>query len=116
MAVVFLGAMSMLPGCAAAPDTDPDLTPIYTPRGEARSLATDSPAVAAGHATAPRDELPWYYDRNDRGTTLITGYQTPTRLGATTRTHDHLHASPHGRVHDHYSQRTFRYKSVEGIR
>jgi len=118
MAVVFFGALSMLPGCASAPEpTDPDLRPIYTAAGEARSLATDSPALAAMPGPDPRDgQRPWYYARKDRGTTLITGYQRPAVLGAYTRTHDHLHTSSRGNVHDHYSQHTYRYEAVEGAR
>jgi len=118
MAIVFLGAMSVLPGCASAPaPPDPGLRPIYTAAGEARSLATDSPALAARPGPATRDgRRPWYYDRKDRGTTLVTGYQSPAVLGAVTRTHDHLHTSSRGNVHDHYSQHTFRYEAVEGAR
>jgi len=111
MAIVFLGAMSMLPGCAAAPATpDPDLRPIYTAAGEARSLVTDSPAMAATPGPDTRD------GRRDRGRTLVTGYKSPAVLSAVTRTHDHLHASSDGSVHDHFSQRTFRFEAIEGSR
>lgn len=118
MAIVFLGAMSMLPGCAAAPaPPDPDLRPIYTAAGEARSLVTDSPALAATTGPDTRDgRRPWYHDRHDRGRTLVTGYKSPAVLSAVTRTHDHLHASSDGSVHDHFSQRTFRFEAIEGSR
>lgn len=117
--IVMAGTASLLPGCSAAPPpyTEADLQPLYTHDGRARSLSTDSPTVTAMNAERPRDNrLPWYHDRNDRRAELVAGYQSPTAMGIRTRTHDHIHATPGGHVHDHYSRRTLRYESIDGVR
>jgi len=113
MGLVLFMAVSMLPGCSLpSHHTAADVQPAYEAgTGAARSLVTDSPAMVEH---GQRDADAWYAGRNDRRPAVLAGYRSPTFRAAHTYTYDRLHSTSSGRVHDHYSQTTYRTRSTVG--